>query len=242
MEEDGWEEGRGYERYEEGNVEGRNARNLPSLAMWDLGHCDAKRCTGKKLSRMRMLRELRLGQRFPGIVLSPSGASVVSATDRDVVREHGVAVVDCSWARLDEVPFHRMSGRAVRLLPWLLAANPVNYGKPTKLSCAEALAAALYISGLQEEAEAVMDKFTWGHAFLELNRELLDAYAGCEDGAEIVRIQDEFLRTGRLAGSEEDGSGDDSDHENTFVKDGRRLPLFPPSESEEESEGSGSDP
>jgi pre-rRNA-processing protein TSR3 len=51
----------------------------------------------------------------------------------------------------------------------LLAANPVNYGKEIKLTCAEALAGALFMAGYEEEAETVMDCFKWGHAFFSLN-------------------------------------------------------------------------
>jgi len=39
-------------------------------ACWDLGHCDAKRCSGKKLMRLGLMRELAIGQKHAGVVVS----------------------------------------------------------------------------------------------------------------------------------------------------------------------------
>lgn len=112
--------------------------------------------------RMGMIKELKVGSRSKGIVLSPNAKKALSKEDAELIRSNGLAAIDCSWARIDVVPFSKLSNPANdRLLPYLVAANPVNYGRPWKLNCAEALAACLFIIGEDEDAHKLLDKFSW---------------------------------------------------------------------------------
>lgn len=78
-------------------------------------------------------------------------------------------------------------------MPYFVAANPVNYGKPWKLNCAEAFAACFAIIGHLDWAEQVMSHFSWGNAFLDINHELIEIYSKCTDSESIQRAQREWL-------------------------------------------------
>ena len=108
-------------------------------------------------------------------------------------------VVDCSWNRLDRFPKVK-AGLRHRALPFLVAANPVNFGKPQRLSSAEATAATVYILGEREQAERMMALFRWGDTFIQINRELLDGYSAASSSLEVVSFQDAALRSITVAG------------------------------------------
>ncbi|RKP13325.1 hypothetical protein BJ684DRAFT_10218, partial [Piptocephalis cylindrospora] len=225
----------------------------------DFDHCDPKRCSGKRLRRLGLARNLRVGQACRGIVLSPRGTMVVSPADREIVESNGAGVIECSWAKLDEIPFRRLHSRHDRILPYLVATNPVNYGKPWRLNCAEAFAATLYITGFPEVADKVMSCFKWGGAFRKVNRELLERYAACGDAEDVKKAQETWLkkieeeyREGQAhteskadddllfenpnhAGWEEDES--DNDEEERSTDDDENESSDEEEEEEEEGEG-----
>ena len=159
--------------------------------------CDPRKCSGRKLTRLGLVRELRMSDRFQGLVLCAApGAQVASRADLDLVLRRGAAVVDGSWARLSEAEplMRRIKPHQRRLLPWLVAANPVNYGRPIQLSCVEALAALMHLLGLTEVSRTLLSSFKWGSGFLELNAELLERYAGCDDAQQVIEVQEQFLK------------------------------------------------
>ncbi|PCG98027.1 protein of unknown function DUF367 [Penicillium occitanis (nom. inval.)] len=162
-------------------------------ACWDLGHCDPKRCSGKRLMNFGLMRELQIGHKHAGVVISPNAKRVLSPADRDLLDQYGAAVVECSWVRVKEVPWSRIGGKCERLLPYLIAANSVNYGRPWRLNCVEALAACFYICGHEDWAEQVLSHFSYGEAFIKINQQLLKRYAACSSEEDIKRTEEEWL-------------------------------------------------
>lgn len=159
------------------------------LLIYHADQCDPKKCSGKKLARFDLVRLTRhMNQLRSFLVLSPFSEKALSPEDKGA---RGLAALDCSWAQAEEV-FLRFK-LMERALPFLVAANPVNYGKPFKLSTVEALAAGLIILGEREQAELILSKFNWGHVFLKLNQEPLQEYAAAKNSTEVVKIQEAYL-------------------------------------------------
>jgi pre-rRNA-processing protein TSR3 len=158
---------------------------MPLYAYRD-NSCDPRKCTVKKLERAGFLKIITKIPQIPRntLLLDPTAEQALSPADRFV---RSVTALDCSWEVLDTGAVR--SWRIRRALPFLMAANPVNFGKPCKLSSIEALAAALYILGEKDRAATVLSKVNWGIRFLEVNEEPLDLYANAKDSTEVVKIQ-----------------------------------------------------
>lgn len=165
------------------------------------GEDDPKKCTARKLVRMKLARLADDPRRLPGeaIVLNPLAERAISRADRKRAEISGIVVLDCSWKRLKTFPTIRRDLRH-RALPFLVAANPVNFGRPCILSSAEALAAALWIIGEREQAKLVMSKFGWGETFISLNNELLEAYTSAANSAAVIEMQKEYIQASEEKG------------------------------------------
>lgn len=166
------------------------------ITIYHAAQDDPKKNTALRLSRRGMARIVTKIRFLPkrAIVLNPFGEIALSPADRERVEQFGVVALDCSWEHAQKVMGEHVRGTS-RCLPVLLAGNPVNFGKLTKLTTAEAIAATLYITGFKEEAHKLLEIFTWGHTFFELNQMLLDNYVTAKDSADIVEMQTRLLKT-----------------------------------------------
>ncbi|MCS4541214.1 MAG: DUF367 family protein [Euryarchaeota archaeon] len=167
---------------------------IVKLYVLHFNQCDPKKCTALKLNKFNMVKLIRRIPQVPegSIILDPFSGKALSQGDKSSALKKGMTAIDCSWIKADEVFRFRMKGEP-RALPYLIAANPVNYGIPTKLSTVEAFAASLYILGFKEHAERLLSLFKWGLNFISLNKEPLRMYSEAKNSEEIIKAQKLFL-------------------------------------------------
>lgn len=155
---------------------------------------DPSKCTAMKMVRMGLAIKIppnKIPRR--AIVLNPLSRTILAPEDRELAEKHGIVVIDVSWKLgLSKLSLLLKRGEH-RILPFLVAANPINYGKPTKLSSLEAIVASLYILGYVDEAHKYSSIFKWGPTFIELNKKRLELYKNAKNRNEILKIQSEIL-------------------------------------------------
>jgi len=153
-------------------------QTTPRILIYDYHQDDPSKCTSAKLQKFHLARQLHSLRDIPrsAVVLNPSSTLTLSFQDRSLIEHYGLVGLDCSWNLSEDILQNNIKGEN-RRLPTLLAGNPTNYSIRGRLSTAEALAAALVITGFEKEAQRLLAVFTWGHTFLTLNKEPLEAYS-----------------------------------------------------------------
>jgi pre-rRNA-processing protein TSR3 len=152
---------------------------------------DPHKCTAVKLIKFKMANEVK---KIPhnDIILDPF--SKIILTKKDKQNMYGICAIDCSWKlAVGTIRVDQRSRINNRKLPALLAGNPTNYAKLGMLSTSEAISAALYVLEYKEQAHEIMNKFKWGHTFIELNYNILEDYSKTTEQQSIKEIEKEYF-------------------------------------------------
>jgi pre-rRNA-processing protein TSR3 len=150
------------------------------LIVYHADEDDPKKCSAKKLHKFGFVKLEKKIRKTPrdAILLNPFAEKSLSKED--------LKIAEKSFDFLDK----RCGSRA---LPFVVAANPVNYGKPFKLTTLEAFATAVYILGDTEKAEGMLNLYKWGPSFLTLNKEPLEDYRNAKNSSEIIEIMKQYM-------------------------------------------------
>jgi len=165
------------------------------LVVYHADEDDPKKCSAKKLARFGFVKIETNIRRTPKdmILLNPFAEKSISREDLIVAKKHGLLAVDCSWKNAENSFDFLDKKNHPRALPFVIAVNPVNYGKPLKLSTLEAFAAALYILNDVEKAEEILNLYKWGPNFLTLNKEPLEDYRNAKNSKEVVQLMQQYI-------------------------------------------------
>ena len=165
------------------------------LIVYHANEDDPRKCSARKLHKFDHAKLETNIRKTPkdAILLNPFADKSLSKEDLAVAEKNGLLAVDCSWKNADK-SFDFLDKRCKsRALPFVVASNPVNYGKPFKLTTLEAFATALYILDDVEKAEEILNLYKWGPSFLTLNKEPLEEYRKAKNSTEIIKIMKQYM-------------------------------------------------
>jgi len=165
------------------------------LFVYHANEDDPKKCSAKKLNKFGFVKLEKNIKKVPRnkILLNPFAKKSLSKTDLKTAREFGILAIDCSWKNAEKSFDYLDKKNYSRALPFLVAANPVNYGKPFKLTTLEAFASALYILDEVDFAKEILNIYKWAPHFLELNKEPLEDYRKAKNSEEVIKRMNEYI-------------------------------------------------
>jgi pre-rRNA-processing protein TSR3 len=149
---------------------------------------DPKKCTAAKLLKFGLAKKITKTQ-SKTVLLHPYSEKTLLNKEKSLFTS--ITGIDCSWALAEQV-FQKDFVGISRKLPPLLAGNPVNYSKINKLTTVEAIAGAAFILGDEKLSQSLLEKFNWGHTFLELNENLLHDYQKVTSQDQVTEIIREY--------------------------------------------------
>jgi len=165
------------------------------LIVYHTNEDDPKKCSAKKLNKFGLVILKKNINKIPknAILLNPFSKKSLSMEDKNYAINKGIVALDCSWKNVER-NFEVLDKYNIsRALPFVVAANPVNYGKPFKLSTLEAFSAALFILGEKEHAKELLKLYKWAPHFLELNKQPLSEYSLAKNSEEVVQIMKKYI-------------------------------------------------
>ena len=168
-----------------------NDGKLPRILFHYMHQDDPRKSTMKKLERFSLATSVPVAYMNRVLTLTPFSERIAIPLMREEALRYGLGVLEGSWNVPESI--ERIKLRRTVRLPVLLAANPVNYGKPFRLSSVEAVSAFLYIAGFNDLADRLLGKFKWGPGFYILNRDPLLEYSRCSNSEEISQVEKAYF-------------------------------------------------
>jgi pre-rRNA-processing protein TSR3 len=166
------------------------------LIIYHANEDDPKKCSAKKMYKFDLAYLTNNIKQIPRntLLLNPFAKKSLSKEDTRIANKNGIVAIDCSWKNV-EYNFDYLDKRChSRSLPFLIAVNPINYGKVLKLTTLEAFAAALFILDNTDQAEEILKIYKWGPQFLDFNREPLEDYRRAKTSFEVIETMNKYLK------------------------------------------------